>query len=432
MHSRLFPFWAALLSGCSLLLFPSCDDSSTVGLGVGPDSLEGGEARRVEVTPALDTTRHPPVTGLQFQPGNQTWRFLTGRVNDPLTGTIEADAYIDVLGRTRLPSNIFSAESSELAAQLRFTTSYLHGDTTSTVQVRLRDLAEEADMHQARADTTFPAESETITTASISPTDSLVTVDLPQAWIDEHLTTLRDTSDQGGAFQESFHGFKLEAAGGNAVVGFSATTPTLRLTYTPDSVSADYAVFKTFTHVDRPPTGTTPDVPDNHILLQDGVGTSLRMEWNFDENPLDSLRNTPLNAAEIYVPIDTTALKERSGPESFVRPLPRGYRLVVQQDDAIQPVVLSPGALPGLVYALNRAPSGVRNPGLFPFFEQSLLRTEVYSTYRLQVADRSSLPEEAGPTLNPGLPSTLPTLIPLAEAEHSAGAPRAVLIVTPL
>lgn len=431
MNSRPSLLGVALVVGF-LLLLPACDDASNVGLGVGPDSLRGGVAKQVTVAPALDTTRQPPLTGLQFQPEQQTWRFLVGRVDDPLSGTIEADAYLDVLGRISFPDEIFSAESSELAAELRFTTSYLHGDSTSTVDVRLRDLTEEAVMHQARADTTFPAESEIITTATVTPTDSLVTLDLPQSWISEQLSTLRDTSDQGGAFQEAFHGFKLEATGGNAVVGFAASTPKLRLTHTADSVSADYLGFKTFTHIARPANGTPPEVPENYILLQDGIGTQLNMEWDFGANPLDSLSQSPLNRAEIYVPVDTIALKERSGSETFVRPIPRGYRMVLVRDDAQQSLALNANALPGAAHALNRAPSDVNNPGVFPFFEQSLLGSEVFSTYQVIVADRSSSSVSVGETLSIGLPSTLPALVPRPEANLPAGAPRAVLIVTPL
>lgn len=437
------PSWiySLLVGGVLLFSFSACDDASTVGLGVGPDSLSGGDPVTLDIPPALDTTTSPPQTGLELQPfspfGNRgPWRVLVGRVDDPIGGTIEANGYFDVQGRSDLPPEILNADPDSLSAELRFTPTYIHGDTASSVEFRVLNLSEEAKMDQARADTTFPVGS-AIARRSIVPTDSLVTIDLPSSWLtSERLGVLRDTSDGGSAFNENFHGFKLVAAEESAVVGFSVGNATLRLIHTPDSTTADFPGLKAFTHVER---RNVPDFP-NHQVLQGGVGVGLTMNWDFNAPPLDTLNRAPLNRAEIFVPIDTSAMEARSGSDSFARPLPKGYRVTAVRDQGstvcsrIQTVFPLPQndtrcALPILPQAIPGA-ALVPNRPAFPIFETSLRQTPAFTRYRVEVADRETSPSRSE-TVQPGLPSTLPVLVPLPEAED-IGSPHATLTVTPL
>lgn len=443
MRMRLPWLSAFLVGGALLLSITACDDASNVGLGVGPDSLQGGEPVTLDAVPSLDTTTVAPQTGLQLRPdigaGRNTWRFLAGRVNDPVGGTIEADGYFDLLGRSFLSAPLLDADVDSLDAELRLLPTYVHGDTTSTVDIRLFELAEEADMNGARADTTFPVTNE-VTSTTLSPTDSLVVIDLPQSWLVDNLESLRDTTDGGTNFEESFHGFRLVAGDrANAVVGFSSTTIALRLRHTSRGTTADYVGFKTFTHVER---RNVPPAPDNYIVLQDGVGLSLTMNWDFDSNPLDSLKNSPINRADILVPVDTTALKARSGSASFARPLAKGFRILATRSEgpnapscgsvgtAEVPDDESVCALP-LVGAA--APAGARatNDASFRIFNTSLLNQPVFSGYRVHVADRQSTSIGPNSTIRPGLPSTLPVLVPRPEVQD-LDEPRVTLTVTPL
>lgn len=437
-------FWALFVGGAILVSLSACDDSSSVGLGVGPDSLSGGNPKTLDIRASLDTSNSVPQTGLELRagPGSQigpsTWRFLVGRVDDPIGGTIEADGYFDFQGRSILPNDVLDAEAENLTVQLRLTPTYVHGDTSAPIEIRVLGLSEEAAMDQARADTTFPAGNE-ITTASISPTDSLVTVNLPESWISDNLEVLQDTTNAGNRFEEDFHGFKLVPAGGNAVVGFSSTTASLHLLTFPDSTTATYSGLKTFTHIER---RNAPPPPENRILLQGGIGTELTMKWDFDDNPLDSLKNSPLNRAEIFVPTDTSTLKAHSGGDSFVRPFAKGFRVTgvrapgpdrpsctalgsIQRPDIENACLLPlvPGAAPGAALVSNNV--------AFPVFEQSLLQEPVFTEIRVEVADRPSTSINPNSTIRPGLPSTLPVLIPTPEAE-TLDPPRAVLTVTPL
>ena len=452
---------AVLVGGVALLSLSACSDSSNVGLGVGPDSLSGGQPITLDVKPELDTARTLPITGESSRkaPIRNTWRVLAGVVDDPLpgTGVIEAEGYLDFAGRSSLPSEIELANSADsLTAELRLTPNYLHGNSSDAVAMEVYDLTEEATMDSARANDSFDADETdpaSVDTAQINPTDSLVTIELRESWIAENLSTLQNTSDNGTAFEENFPGFKIVALNSQAVIGFSSFDATLRLTYTSesDTVTADYSGLKSFTHIEQ--RGVTEEPPSSHKLLQDGAGMDLTMKWDYGEEELseeekkggkvDSLKISPLNRAEIFVPIDTSAMKNRSR-ENFDRPLPKGYRVIATREPdapscgAVRlPVfseaneacvlVLEPSAAPGAAFASDNV--------AFTIFEESFRRVQsgqspLFTEYRVQVTDRESTSGDTRSTIQPGLPSTLPVLVPVDGEEP--GPPRATLTVTPL
>jgi hypothetical protein len=445
---------AVLIGGAALLSLSACSDSTDVGLGVGPgsDSLEGGKPVTVDVLPDLDTTRTPPITGENFRRASSrsTWRVLTGIVDDPIpgTGTIETEGYVDFAGRRTLPSQIISADNADsLAAELRLTTNYLHGASGEPMEVKVYNLTAEAEMDSARANAGFDADETdpaSVTTAQIIPTDSLVTIELRQSWIDEHLTTLQDTSDGGSGFEDNFSGFKIIAPNSEAVVGFSAANAALRLTHTPDSVTADYPALKTFTHIEQRNVTASPS--DDYELMVGGIGVGLTMNWNFDENPLDSLATAPLNRAEIFVPADTLAMADFPG-SNFVRPLPNGYRVIATRTSDASPctaVRLPVFSRTNEACVLPLLPSAPRGVALvsdnvaFPIFQQSFQRVRngrspLFRTYRVRVADRDSASVDQASTIQPGLPSTLPVLIQRpSSTQGEVAPPRATLTVTPL
>lgn len=454
MSTRMSWVCAVLIGGAALLSLSACSDSTDVGLGVGPgsDSLEGGKPVTVDVLPDLDTTRTPPITGENFRRASSrsTWRVLTGIVDDPIpgTGTIETEGYVDFAGRRTLPSQIISADNADsLAAELRLTTNYLHGASGEPMEVKVYNLTAEAEMDSARANAGFDADETdpaSVTTAQIIPTDSLVTIELRQSWIDEHLTTLQDTSDGGSGFEDNFSGFKIIAPNSEAVVGFSAANAALRLTHTPDSVTADYPALKTFTHIEQRNVTASPS--DDYELMVGGIGVGLTMNWNFDENPLDSLATAPLNRAEIFVPADTLAMADFPG-SNFVRPLPNGYRVIATRTSdappctAVRLPVFSRTNEACVLPLLPSAPRGVAlvsDNVAFPIFQQSFQRVRngrspLFRTYRVRVADRDSASVDQASTIQPGLPSTLPVLIQRpSSTQGEVAPPRATLTVTPL
>ncbi|MEF8864988.1 MAG: hypothetical protein V5A20_04420 [Salinibacter sp.] len=443
---------ALLIGGIVLVSFTGCSDSSDVGLGVGSDPLGGGDPATFDALPTLDTTRTAPITGdnARDRPRSQNaWRFLIGVVDDPVPGTgiVEAEGYLDFAGRSTLPSEIADPNAPDsLTAELRLTTDYFHGTSTTSMEVEVYNLTEEEDMDSTRATASFSADPSPVSVemATINPSDSLVTIQLQQSWVNNNLGTLRNTSSDGADFEDEFHGFKIIAPNSEAVAGFSSSDAALRLrrVASGDTVTADYSGLKTFTHLEQRNAG---DPPSGYRLMQDGIGAGLSMEWDFSEPPLDTLESDPLNRAEIVVPNDTSAL-ESFTPSDFERPQPQGYRIIATRASA--PDAPSCRAVGAVAFSdaneaclLPLRPSAAPTAALVPdnvsrpIFEQSFRRVRdgqspVFTTFRVFVADRENTSVNQGATIQPGLPTTLPVLVPDEGTDPKP--PRAALTVTPL
>jgi len=430
----------AVLGGALLLFLAACSDPASVGSTLGPDSLSGGDPQVRNVVPSsLDTSTTPSLTGFTTsstfpgQPGGQReWRVLTGVVDDPIAGVIEAEGYIDFLGTANRPSGFSDAPVDSLNAELRLRRSYLHGDTTSTLEVRLFDLDGPADMERAPADTTFAAETSPLRSApyAVPVTDTLVTLPLPSDWIEEHRAALQDSDsfEDGG-----FDGFRVTTSTGNAVMGFEHGSATLRVTAPSDTV--DFQTEQTFTHIER---SQVPPTADDRLLLQDGVGVGLAMDWS--DGAIDSLAeaNTLLNRAELSVPVDTTLLEPADA--DFVRPLPTGYRILATRTDG------PPSCRQLNLFAFDAAgtrcifptvsswvpdEARVGSDQTFPIFDQWFTRGAPLAQFRMEVAGRSSPSPGPQQTARRGLPSTVPVLVKTAAADAEE-LPRAILTVTPL
>lgn len=444
-----FSWVSALLLCGAALVFSGCSDSSNVGLGVGPNSLKGGQPVSLNVNPELDTAKLVPRTGRNVTApltGNApSWRFLVGRVDDPLpgTGVITADGYFDVVPPSQLPTRISEETNPDsITAELLLRPNYVHGDTASSVDIEVRELAEDAEMDQARADTSFPAGPlATETPVSINPNDSLVTIPLSEAWLADRLSALQQDS------LSEFDGFKLTTGNSeDAVVGFSSQSAALQLTHIRDTTTADYTSSKTFTHVEQ--TGTPGSSLNTHQLLQDGVGTGLKMTWDFDSPALDTLKHDPLNRAQIIIPVDTTAMKANAGPPTFVRPFPQGFRILATRDSAPDTPSCSAVQAPTFseegrecIFPLlpSTAPGAavVANNVAFPTFDLSFERIRqeppkppLFENVRLFINDRESPANSPQATIQAGLPSTLPILVAVDGEDPTP--PRAKLTITPL
>ncbi len=452
MRSSWLP--ALLVGGVLLVSFTACTDSSDVGLGV-DSGLQGGSPSTLDVTPDVRDTTVAPITGItrdsaQGRPPAQSqnqgaWRFLVGKVDDPTpgTGVVTADGYVDFAGPDDLPEDLQDANPDALTAELRLTTDYLHGDSSETMDVEVYDLMSEADMDSARSTASFDAAPSPVSveTATINPSDSLVTIRLKASWISGNIGTLR-----GSDFEEAFYGFKIVAPSSEAVVGFSSSTASLRLRTGSgdDATTADYPSLKTFTHVERTGAGAPPS---GYRLMQGGVGKGLAMEWDFGKSPLDTLESAPLNQTNIFVPNDTSALDSLDSAENasnFERPQPQGYRIIATRSSGA-PSCPAVGSVrfssTDEACVLPLVPSAAPASALVPddvarsTFQQSLQRVRddqspVFTTFRVHVADRENTSVNQAATVQPGLPTTLPVLVPNGGTEP--GPPRATLTVTPL
>jgi hypothetical protein len=414
----------------------SCSDPASVGAGLGPDSLSGGDPETRNIVPSsLDTARVPPLTGFVGSPLDQdrTWRFLTGTVDDPLAGPVEAAGYVDFFGTEDRPSTFADLPADAFEVELRLRRSYLHGDTTSTLAVQLYDLAEDADMARAPADTAFPAEATPVRaeTYSVAPTDTLVSLSLPDEWVEEHIATLKDSArfDDG-----SFDGFRLTATSGNVVVGYEHGSATLRMASESDTVN--FEAEKTFTRIEG---GPPPTLAENRLLLRDGVGTGLTMAWA--DGRIDSLAeaNVLLNRAEISVPVDTSLLRPPEG-SNFVRPLPSGYRLLATRiEDGPSCSALRLFELPDLsgqcIFPTvpEWVPVAARPVAdrAFTVFDRWFVDGPPLSRFRVELTARAGESPSGRQTALRGLPSTTPVVI-RTDAPDVEDLPRAILTVTPL
>ncbi len=450
-------FVAAAICGVVLLSVSACSDLTGVGSDVGAP-LEGGDPESFEIVPdSIGTTTSPSETGFAAParvPTNQrrTWRFLAGRVEDPLAGGIAAEGYVDLDSSNAIPESIQEADADTLEAELRLTTTYLHGDSTSTVDVELFDLVQEEEMGGAPADTTLETEMQAAAAGSVSPTDSLVTLSLPSSWIAEHQDVLLDPSAN---LEEDFHGLKIAPTSGNAVVGFNYGTAQLRIRTASRSDSVDYRLEKAFTHIEREdPGGSYADeLEQGSQVLLDGVGIGLSVVWNDtlvstsgDTLVASNEQNLPLNRAEITVPVDTAQTQASLGaagvPASFVRPLPSGYRIqATRVTDSPQcsrfglfslsqtaQTCLVPTSPDWVPYAA-RASSEVA----FTIFDYALSSSIPFSSFRAELAERDTQSPTEQQTARRGLPSTLPVVVRTeAPTGDTEALPRVTLVVTPL
>ncbi len=289
-----------LWSYCALLLLlaTGCDDPSAVGIG-----LVGEESLPVTVRLPADSV----LTASQKDRTGNTARVLAGRVADPLTGTLSAIGYVDFVmsGTARVDTTI-------VGVRLELPRDYVYGDTLGSVTLALRDMTAAWPYAGVGSDTTLTA-GPLVRTFTFAPTDTLVQVDLPAAWIATHDTTFRSNT-----FATSFHGFQLAPDGDNAVVGFRFSNIRLLVFTATDTLTLTAS--QGLTTVARE---SAPSLPEGRVLLQDGLGQVVRLRFNF---AADRVRAAGLHAALLEVPIDSLQLKQT--PAGFVRPLPSTVRLI--------------------------------------------------------------------------------------------------------
>ncbi len=299
-----------------LFLFASltaCEHPGNVGLGVLEEDLEPPE--QFTLSAMLSTMPYKDITGQQSP-------ILTGRVTDPLTGTVEATGYFDVA----LPFGVSGfPQDTVTRVELYLVPSYVYGDTTFSLSLNIHEITDDWNPAGASADTLLPID-EPITLFTFEPTDSSLTVPFPESWVQK-----RDTLLRSAQFNELFHGFALSYVSGNAVVGFDMQRSELRLFFTDDSVAYPVVTtlegYQSLTHIERqaPPSA----LPTGRILVQDGTGPVGRLEI-----PFDSLkRPVALNRGDIILYADTLTLAQYN-QTGFVRPSVRLLSLYGVQPDS--------------------------------------------------------------------------------------------------
>ncbi|MEM1125635.1 MAG: hypothetical protein AAGI71_03215 [Bacteroidota bacterium] len=297
-----------LFSLMATLVLAACEDPSNVGLGLVDE--QGG-------TPLVRTVA--PTETAASELGDLTGnaeQVLVGTVEDPVTGTVTTEAYIDFVAPGGL--DIEFRESPIQDVSLILTRSYVYGDTTAQLNLAVYDLLESWSGLNAPADTTIDSAETPIVEAPFSASDSTVTVTMPADWIAANADTLRSET-----FASGFLGLRLTATGGNAVVGFADGTNSrsvLRIATQSDTL--DYALSQNITRVERL---ADPQPPPGYLLLQDGAGPGVRLNFDF----VGSITpNDVLNRGVIRIKADTLAFPAPPTP-TYVRPPLRSLELLV-------------------------------------------------------------------------------------------------------
>lgn len=300
----------------------ACDDPSNVGLGL-VGSGAGGNP----------TLQRAPATPFAFAGDDEisggAALVLAGEVDDPLLATIRAEGYVDFGEPVAFGNGVVSQfrQNTLTGAYLELAYRYVYGDTTAPVAYELRSLTDEFVQAGATTDTTIAAGG-VVTAFSYPLPDTLVRVPLPAAWVAANDTTLR-----GLAVATTFHGFKLNPTGGNAVLGYAPTGVRLYAIAGQDTVVFRGA--KTITTTRR--LGQ-PNIPDGYVLLQDGMGrqapgdttrgwSSYRVGLDFGGLPF---QKSALSRLALELIADTLVLKNT--PPGFVRPLLREVEAIGLDD----------------------------------------------------------------------------------------------------
>ncbi|MEM1094450.1 MAG: hypothetical protein AAGJ10_07585 [Bacteroidota bacterium] len=300
--------------GLLALLVVACEDPTGVGSTL-VDEQTGQPRVVTEIPTELEPRTYPDLSG-------DARRLLVGQVDDPLTGQSQATAYFDVGIGNNINDDF--TDNPITAASLELRTDYVYGDTLTPVTIRISDMGENWPSTGVTTDTTFTPGGE-IRTFSFSPTDTLVTVPLPAAWITANQSQLRvDNAD----FVGNFHGFQIDVVEGNAIVGFVTTQSSLQATAGGTTVT--YVGVRAATTMQRL---TEPAGLSSYQLIQDGVGPGLR--FNFD---LSDIALSALNRTVIRVRADSAALQQNL-PANFVRPALPSLELLIVDENGLEILV---------------------------------------------------------------------------------------------
>lgn len=387
---------AVLACGLLLALLAACEDPASVGAGVG-EELTGGEPVTVAITPStFEGERIGDVT-------TNSTRILSGTVDDPVIGQVSASGYLDFSRLSTVPPGF--PEGTVSRVELRLFPDYAYGDTLRPMRLALHDMPNEWDASDLTSDTSLAAGS-LAQEFTLTPADSVVKVLLPNDWITAHGEVLRDTSE---AFADRFHGFQIQPVddGGNAVVGFDVQRSQLRVTVDDDTAS--FAINETFSSLDR----SGGNLPPNRVLLQDGTGIELSLGFTLP----DSLRNTPVNRAEIRIRADTTTLNAALPDQpDFVRHTSTSVQILGIPEGDDTPVAITPSSNPLRIDAQARLIFGGEAPR--SIFENELLGGARFERFRLRLILSENTINPLlffGPGAGERAPQLLLTVTPLNE-----------------
>ncbi len=295
----LLPF---LLLGWSLT---ACDAPTDVGADLIGES--GGEPQRVRLLPESITAETTPQTTGAVRSSisgfaNQVFTVLTGTVNDPFFGQTSATGFMDVTAP--LTADAFRGSTLQ-AAELRLQRRYVYGDTLTGGTLIVSSMPEHWEALNRTADTTLTIGPE-IARVDFTPTDSLITIPLPESWLTEQASLLQSID-----FDTLFHGFAFQTLGNNSVLGFNGPQSLLRIEADTDTVS--FLASQLLSTIQHEPG---PELPDGRLAIRAGIGQTVSMTFAFADSVFSG---SVLNRAALNLHADSLTLQQNT-PPAFSRP----------------------------------------------------------------------------------------------------------------
>lgn len=335
----------------------ACEDPSSVGLGlVGDDSGQ-------PITQAIEMTTFQASDDSGIIDNNG--EVFVGMVEDPTLGTTVATGYLDFQSNTTLTTAYRNGTIER--AFLRLQTSYMYGDTLSQMTIAVHEVLREFTGIGSNQDS-IPEVGPELFQFDISPTDSLIDVELPESWVMDRDSDLRATN-----FGTLFPGFQLVPVSGNAVISFlNNTTADAGIYGVVGSDSVRYRAIKSISQFQKTAEGV---VPENLLPFQNGVGPKITFSFDFG-----NLEDVALNRIAVRIPQDTLAFDT---PANFFRPTTDDISLhgVLEDSSSVLLAIASPDS-DGFY---NFASDTFHN-----VFQQFLLGTDPYETYEIRFAGSSS------------------------------------------
>lgn len=302
-----------------LLAVAACDDPT----GVGVELIDNGSGapEAVELAPGLQPD-HPV-----FDVTGGARRALMGATNDPLIGGTAASAALDfALPATVVPSVGFRTGPAT-SAELRLVRDYRYGDTTATVDLAVSEIFEEWTATGGTSSTTI-SPGPRLLTATVQATDTLLTIPLPESWVDANDSNLRSQD-----FVSIFRGFLIEPQSEGVVLGIDVDESHMRVISGGDTAS--FLVSRNLSLIERTAAGNPPA---GLAILQDGPGTGLGLVLDFESA---DVTDVALARVVVRVPYDSIAIRQQL-PPNFVRPtIVRADLVGITEDSLAIPLATS-------------------------------------------------------------------------------------------
>lgn len=357
--------WPVLMVCAVSLFWASCDQTSNIGGGLIPD-------RNVV---KADTIPIPPLSNqtIDAYTGDLT-HLSSGAYNDPFFGPISAESYLipSLLGR-----GLVDTLNEDTRATFRMRISSFYGDTLQPARFGVYGVRSYWRPSTFRASTVVNVDAEPFVTFEVT-NDSIVTVDLPQTWLNEYKTFVYNTAEvPDSIYIRNYFGLSIRPMESGKI--FSAIKDSISITFfnpTDTNLVAVRASAYSYTRQALPITTGGVHISSNQENLP-----TFKLQVDVD-------RLAGVNISRAVIRLDEDELfKQAQLPEGHVRP----SSIVV---NAYNPQsLLNPDDIIILIPSLTfiQQDDGSYQANVTNLVRQMLVSRESERTYLLSIQPRSGI-----------------------------------------